>query len=159
MFTGYQDQLSSDTRWKIRWLEIEKGKPTSDITETFHNTLDGWYKVLPKKWDDKVSAIITSEANVKKTTFFVPSKLSDGKYSMSYSDENSVLSIYVISKDLSETLLRDEKIKVLKRVDDLVYAYKTYENDYVKYAVQGQEVENLFKLINNSEWNIGGLEQ
>lgn len=157
MFIGYTDPLSSDTRWKINWSKIEKGKILANPLRTFYNSLEGWYLILPNQWGDEVSAIINTEANISKTTFFVPHRTGKEKYSMSYSENNSIVSIYVITGDTREIFEKHPDIVILKQTETTTYACKTYENDYTGYSVTGDEIVRLMRFVKNTDWSMEDL--
>lgn len=159
MFSGYTDPMSSDTRWKINWSEIETGKIINSNIDTFHNSVEGWFFILPEKWDSDVSAIITNESNASMTTFFVPRKISKDNYSMTFDENNSILSIYTIAAESADSFLRNREIKVLKQTETTVYAYKTYENEMSGYAVTDEEIVSLLRFSKTTDWNAEGLAQ
>jgi len=160
MFDGYTDPLSSDTRWKISWCEIETGKIVNNSMDTFHNSIEGWFFILPGKWDENVSAAITSESNASQTTFFVPEKTDLGEYSLTYDESNSLVTIYAIGSDGAESFIRKNKeIKVIKETENTVYGYKVYENDLSEYSVSADEVEMLLNFTKSTEWTSEGLVQ
>ena len=159
MFSGYTDPLSSDSRWKINWSEIETGKIVGTSMSAFHNSLEGWFFVLPEKWDEDVSAIITSESNVGQTTFFVPRPISDEEYSMLPDENNSIVTIYTMSVDAADTFRRNRDINIIKETENAVYGYKIYENNMSDYAVTAEEVEQLLNFTKSTEWSSEGLVQ
>ena len=160
MFTGYTDPLSSDTRWKINWSEIETGKIVNNSMNTFHNSLEGWFFILPEKWDTDVSAAIVNESNVSQTTFFVPYEIADDNYSMSYDETNSLVTIYAVSADNSDTFIRKNRdVTIIKETETTVYGYKVYDNGMSKYAVTAEDVEFLLNFNKSTEWTLEGLVQ
>ena len=160
MFTGYTDPLSSDTRWKINWSEIETGKIVNNSMNTFHNSLEGWFFVLPEKWDTDVSAVIVNESNVSQTTFFVPYEIADDNYSMSYDETNSLVTIYAVSADNADTFIRKNRdVTIIKETETTVYGYKVYDNGMSKYAVTAEDVEFLLNFNKSTEWTLEGLVQ
>lgn len=160
MFTGYTDPLSSDTRWKINWSEIETGKIVNNSMNTFHNSLEGWFFILPEKWDTDVSAAIVNESNVSQTTFFVPYEIADDNYSMSYDETNSLVTIYAVSADNADTFIRKNRdVTIIKETETTVYGYKVYDNGMSKYAVTAEDVEFLLNFNKSTEWTLEGLVQ
>lgn len=160
MFTGYTDPLSSDTRWKINWSEIETGKIVNNSMNTFHNSLEGWFFILPEKWDTDVSAVIVNESNVSQTTFFVPYEIADDNYSMSYDETNSLVTIYAVSADNADTFIRKNRdVTIIKETETTVYGYKVYDNGMSKYAVTAEDVEFLLNFNKSTEWTLEGLVQ
>ena len=160
MFTGYTDPLSSDTRWKINWSEIETGKIVNNSMDTFHNSLEGWFFVLPSKWDSDVSAIITGETNVNQTTFFVPGTNDNGELEMVADADNSLITIYAIGSDVYETFMRKNKgIVIVKETETTVYGYKIYENSMTDYAITAEEVDFMLNFTKSTEWSSEGLVQ
>lgn len=160
MFTGYTDPLSSDTRWKINWSEIETGKIVNNSMNTFHNSLEGWFFILPEKWDTDVSAAIVNESNVSQTTFFVPYEISDDNYSMSYDETNSLVTIYAVSADNADTFIRKNRdVTIIKETETTVYGYKVYDNGMSKYTVTAEDVEFLLNFNKSTEWTLEGLVQ
>lgn len=160
MFTGYTDPLSSDTRWKINWSEIETGKIVNNSMNTFHNSLEGWFFILPEKWDTDVSAAIVNESNVSQTTFFVPYEIADDNYSMSYDETNSLVTIYAVSADNVDTFIRKNRdVTIIKETETTVYGYKVYDNGMSKYAVTAEDVEFLLNFNKSTEWTLEGLVQ
>ena len=160
MFTGYTDPLSSDTRWKINWSEIETGKIVNNSMNTFHNSLEGWFFILPEKWDTDVSAVIVNESNVSQTTFFVPYEISDDNYSMLYDETNSLVTIYAVSADNADTFIRKNRdVTIIKETETTVYGYKVYDNGMSKYAVTAEDVEFLLNFNKSTEWTLEGLVQ
>ncbi len=160
MFTGYTDPLSSDTRWKINWSEIETGKIVSNSMNTFHNSLEGWFFVLPEKWDADVSAAIINESNVGQTTFFVPHKMANDEYSMEYDEKNSLVTIYAVGADNADTFVRKNRdVKIIKETKTTVYGYKVYSNNMDKYAVAAEEAEALLNFNKSTEWTSEGIVQ
>ena len=160
MFTGYTDPLSSDTRWKINWSEIETGKIVNNSMNTFHNSLEGWFFILPEKWDTDVSAAIVNESNVSQTTFFVPYEISDDNYSMLYDETNSLVTIYAVSADNADTFIRKNRdVTIIKETETTVYGYKVYDNGMSKYAVTAEDVEFLLNFNKSTEWTLEGLVQ
>ena len=160
MFTGYTDPLSSDTRWKINWSEIETGKIVNNSMNTFHNSLEGWFFILPEKWDTDVSAAIVNESNVSQTTFFVPYEIADDNYSMLYDETNSLVTIYAVSADNADTFIRKNRdVTIIKETETTVYGYKVYDNGMSKYAVTAEDVEFLLNFNKSTEWTLEGLVQ
>ena len=160
MFTGYTDPLSSDTRWKINWSEIETGKIVNNSMNTFHNSLEGWFFILPEKWDTDVSAAIVNESNVAQTTFFVPYEIADDNYSMSYDETNALVTIYAVSADNADTFIRKNRdVTIIKETETTVYGYKVYDNGMSKYAVTAEDVEFLLNFNKSTEWTLEGLVQ
>lgn len=160
MFTGYTDPLSSDTRWKINWSEIETGKIVNNSMNTFHNSLEGWFFILPEKWDTAVSAVIVNESNVSQTTFFVPYEIADDNYSMSYDETNSLVTIYAVSADNADTFIRKSRdVTIIKETETTVYGYKVYDNGMSKYTVTAEDVEFLLNFNKSTEWTLEGLVQ
>ena len=160
MFTGYTDPLSSDTRWKINWSEIETGKIVNNSMNTFHNSLEGWFFILPEKWDTDVSAAIVNESNVSQTTFFVPYEIADENYSMSYDETNSLVTIYAVSADNADTFIRKNRdVTIIKETETTVYGYKVYDNGMSKYTVTAEDVEFLLNFNKSTEWTLEGLVQ
>lgn len=159
MFTGYTDPLSSDTRWKISWAEIETGKIVDNSMNTFHNSVEGWFFILPEKWDAGVSAVISSESNVSQTTFFVPYEITNNEYSMAFDEDNSLVTIYAIASDAADAFLRNKDIKVVKETENTVYGYRVYENNMSRYNVMAEEVEVLLNFTKSTEWSSEGLVQ
>lgn len=160
MFTGYTDPLSSDTRWKINWSEIETGKIVNNSMNTFHNSLEGWFFILPEKWDTDVSAAIVNESNVSQTTFFVPYEIADDNYSMSYDETNSLVTIYAVSADNADTFIRKNRdVTIIKETETTVYGYKVYDNGMSKYTVTAEDVEFLLNFNKSTEWTLEGLVQ
>lgn len=160
MFTGYIDPLSSDTRWKINWSEIETGKIVNNSMNTFHNSLEGWFFILPEKWDTDVSAVIVNESNVSQTTFFVPYEIADDNFSMSYDETNSLATIYAVSADNADTFIRKNRdVTIIKETETTVYGYKVYDNGMSKYAVTAEDVEFLLNFNKSTEWTLEGLVQ
>lgn len=160
MFTGYTDPLSSDTRWKINWSEIETGKIVNNSMNTFHNSLEGWFFILPEKWDTDVSAVIVNESNVSQTTFFVPYEIADDNYSMSYDETNSLVTIYAVSADNADTFIRKNRdVTIIKETETTVYGYKVYDNGMSKYTVTAEDVEFLLNFNKSTEWTLEGLVQ
>lgn len=160
MFTGYTDPLSSDTRWKINWSEIETGKIVNNSMNTFHNSLEGWFFILPEKWDTDISAAIVNESNVSQTTFFVPYEISDDNYSMLYDETNSLVTIYAVSADNADTFIRKNRdVTIIKETETTVYGYKVYDNGMSKYAVTAEDVEFLLNFNKSTEWTLEGLVQ
>lgn len=160
MFTGYTDPLSSDTRWKINWSEIETGKIVNNSMNTFHNSLEGWFFILPEKWDTDISAAIVNESNVSQTTFFVPYEIADDNYSMSYDETNSLVTIYAVSADNADTFIRKNRdVTIIKETETTVYGYKVYDNVMSKYTVTAEDVEFLLNFNKSTEWTLEGLVQ
>lgn len=160
MFTGYTDPLSSDTRWKINWSEIETGKIVNNSMNTFHNSLEGWFFILPEKWDTDISAAIVNESNVSQTTFFVPYEISDDNYSMLYDETNSLVTIYAVSADNADTFIRKNRdVTIIKETETTVYGYKVYDNGMSKYTVTAEDVEFLLNFNKSTEWTLEGLVQ
>ena len=160
MFTGYTDPLSSDTRWKINWSEIETGKIVNNSMNTFHNSLEGWFFILPEKWDTDISAAIVNESNVSQTTFFVPYEISDDNYSMLYDETNALVTIYAVSADNADTFIRKNRdVTIIKETETTVYGYKVYDNGMSKYAVTAEDVEFLLNFNKSTEWTLEGLVQ
>ena len=160
MFTGYTDPLSSDPLWKINWSEIETGKIVNNSMNTFHNSLEGWFFILPEKWDTDVSAAIVNESNVSQTTFFVPYEIADDNYSMSYDETNSLVTIYAVSADNADTFIRKNRdVTIIKETETTVYGYKVYDNGMSKYAVTAEDVEFLLNFNKSTEWTLEGLVQ
>ncbi|MBR4879953.1 MAG: hypothetical protein IKU13_09030 [Clostridia bacterium] len=160
MFTGYTDPLSSDTRWKINWSEVETGKIVNNSMDTFHNSLEGWFFVLPSKWDSAVSAIITGETNVNQTTFFVPEINDNDEFEMVADADNSLITIYAINSDVYENFARKNKgIVIVKETETTVYGYKIYENSMTDYAITADEADFMLNFTKSTEWSSEGLVQ
>ena len=151
LFLGYNDPLSTDSRWKIKWYEVKSGRLVYDDLSTFYNRLEGWYVVMPAAWEDKVSVVISGGVGVSKTTFLVPNKLSEKEYSLSLNEANMLLSVYVFTGD-NRDLSNRPNLKVLKTAQNAVYAYEIHETTESKLAITAEQAEAAIRFITTNDW-------
>lgn len=155
MLKGYVDANSADTRWKISWKKMENDKIQKSSTDTFNNVAQDWFLYWPESWGDDVTATVRSEVGVSKTTFFVPEKLSNSTYSLTSSENNIVLEVYVYTGENRVENAQMSGVKIMYRTQTAVFGYKTYENDKVKYLLTTEQIEQALSF-NKNEWTYEG---
>ena len=51
---SYEKQRSTETFYKITWRNYNLYGHVTEVMHTYHNSVDGWYFIIPDKWYDKL---------------------------------------------------------------------------------------------------------
>lgn len=157
ILSSYNNRATNDVFRKIVWRNYTVDGVAEEVMQTFHNTSDGWYLVLPELWESANLAVDRrSTSNDERVIVF--SIVSDE------GEATPVLEIYSLTGEnrISRSKLPGRVVisnAYTRTVASTIYAVRLGDlegTEFERYLPTVDEVADSFKFI-QTEWLTGEL--
>lgn len=138
--------LGAESFYSITWEQYSLDGSVTPVCTTFHNTGDGWYLLLPEKWQGKVAVqrteTVTSSDSQRAVTF--------SRWWENGGEAEPFLTIYRFTGNNRTIRATRGGRFILQEGDDVIYAAEFYDSSWDS-GLDRETLQKNFKLI-YSEW-------
>lgn len=133
-----------DSYQRIDWKQYEPSGVSRTALSTFHNPEDGWYLILPERWQDQILVSRSVTTDEVSTTFYIRSGLEPIQ---------PFLVVSVLTGTGMERRAMQKGRFILSRQTSAIYTAQLLEaNDQWSEGVTQEDVRKAFNLI-GAEWS------
>lgn len=157
ILSTYQNRATNDVFRKIVWRNYTVDGVSQEVMQTFHNTTDGWYFVLPEAWENANLAVDRRNTTSGERVIVFSIVSDEG-------EATPVLEIYSLTGENRTSRSKLPGRVVINNADTRTVASTIYAmrlgdlagTEFEKYLPTADEVTSSFKFI-QTEWLTGEL--